>query len=64
MSDIGFSRSKLDTALYHKGSEKTKLLIGIYVDDLIITGSSKEQINKFKEEMMGAFEMTDLGLLN
>ena len=64
MSDLGFSRSKLDTALYHKGSEKTKLLLGIYVDDLIITGSSEEQINKFKEEMMGAFEMIDLGMLN
>ena len=64
MSDIGFSRSKPDTALYHMGSEKTKLIVGIYVDDLIITSSSKEQINKFKEEMMGAFEMTDLGLLN
>ena len=64
MSDLGFSRSKLDTALYHKGSEKTKPLVGIYVDDLIIAGSSEEQINKFKEEMMGAFETTDLGLLN
>ena len=48
MSDLGFNRSKLDTALYHKGSEKAKLLVGIYVDDLIITGSSEEQINKFK----------------
>ena len=64
MSDLGFSRSKLDTALYHEGSEKAKLLVGIYVDDLIITGSSEEQINKFKTEMLGAFEMTDLGLLN
>ena len=64
MSGLGFSRSKLDTALYHKGSEKTKLLDGIYVDDLSITSSSEEQINKFKEEMMEAFEMIDLGLLN
>ena len=64
MSDLGFSRSKLDTALYHKGSEKTKLLVGIYVDELIITVLSEEQINKFKEEMMRTFEMTDLGLLN
>ena len=64
MSDLGFSRSKLDTALYHKGSEKTKLLVGMHVDDLIIACSSEEQINKFKEEMMGTFEMTDLGLLN
>ena len=64
MSDLGFNRSRLDTALYHKGSEKSKLLVGIYVDDLIITGSSEEQINNFKLEMMGTYEMTDLGLLN
>ena len=64
MSDLGFYRTRLDNALYHKGSEKAKLLVGIYVDDLIITGSSEEQINKFKAEMMGTFEMTDLGLLN
>ena len=64
ISDLGFNRSRLDTALYHKGSEKEKLIVGIYVDDLIITGSSEEQINKFKAEMMGTFEMTDLGLLN
>ena len=40
------------------------MLVGIYVDDLTIASSSEEQINKFKAEMMGAFEMTDLGLLN
>ena len=64
MSDLGFNRSRLDTALYHKGSEKEKLLVGIYVDDLIITGPRGEQISKFKEEMKEKFEMTDLGLLS
>ena len=48
MSDLGFNKRILYTALYHKSSEKAKLLFGIYVDDLIITGSSEEQINKFK----------------
>ena len=64
MIDLGFKRSRLDTALYHKESKKEKLLVGIYVDDLIITGPSGEQISKFKEEMKENFEMTDLGLLN
>ena len=44
--------------------KKEKLLVGIYVDDLIITGPSGNQISKFKEEMKDKFEMTDLGLLN
>ena len=64
MDDLGFKRSRLDTALYYKGSEKEKVLVGIYVDDLIITGPSGNQISKFKEEMKDKFEMTDLGLLN
>ena len=64
MSGLGFSRSNIDISLYHKGSEKAKFLVRIYVDDLIIIGSSEEQINEFKAEMMGAFEMIDLGLLN
>ena len=60
MDDLGFKRSKLDVALFYKGSEKEKVLVGIYVDDLIITGPSGNQISKFKEEMKDKFEMTDL----
>ena len=40
------------------------MLVGIYVDDLIITGPRGELICKFKEEMKEKFEMTDLGLLS
>ena len=47
-----------------KEVKKEKFLVGIYVDDLVITGPSGEQISKFKEEMKEKFEMTDLGLLN
>ena len=36
----------------------------MYVDDLIVTGSSVEGINGFKEQMMKEFEMSDLGLLS
>ena len=64
MDDLGFKRSRLDAALYYKGSEKEKVLVGIYVDDLIITGPSGNQISKCKEEMKDKFEMTDLGLLS
>ena len=37
MDDLRFKRSKLDADLFYKGSEKEKVLVGIYVDDLIIT---------------------------
>ncbi|KAH9678563.1 hypothetical protein KPL71_025767 [Citrus sinensis] len=37
------------------------LVVSLYVDDLLVTGSSKELIDRFKEEMKDVFEMTDLG---
>mgnify|MGYP002413920588 CR=1 FL=1 len=36
----------------------------MYVDDLVITGSDAEEINKFKGEMRNLFKMSDLGLLS
>lgn len=38
--------------------------MGVYVDDLIITGSSDSEIAKFKSQMMDLFKMSDLGLLS
>ena len=35
----------------------------MYVDDLLITGSSKDEISSLKDAMNHAFSMTDLGLL-
>lgn len=35
----------------------------MYVDDIIYLGSSQELLLEFKETMMKAFEMSDLGLL-
>ncbi|KAG2380530.1 Retrovirus-related Pol polyprotein from transposon TNT 1-94 Protease [Vigna angularis] len=39
------------------------LLMCIYVDDLLITGSNISEIEKFKGLLMVEFEMTDLGKL-
>ena len=38
--------------------------MGVYVDDLIITGSNTEEIESFKLSMKTKLEMTDFGLLN
>jgi hypothetical protein len=40
------------------------LIVGMYVDDIIITGTNKEVIVAFKQEMMDRFQMSDLGLLS
>jgi hypothetical protein len=35
----------------------------VYVDDLIITGTTLDEITRFREEMKLQFKMADLGLL-
>jgi hypothetical protein len=38
--------------------------VGVYVDDLVITGTKDAEVTAFKEEMKAAFQMSDLGLLS
>ena len=40
------------------------MIIFLYVYDLLITGSSKDEIASLKDAMNHAFSMTDLGLLS
>ncbi|XP_066392439.1 uncharacterized mitochondrial protein AtMg00810-like [Miscanthus floridulus] len=46
----------------HKGMEE--LVVGMYVDDLIVTGAWAEDIDSFKREMAAHFKMSDLGALS
>ncbi|KAD3068136.1 hypothetical protein E3N88_36016 [Mikania micrantha] len=64
LKEYGFKRCKLEQAVYIKHAHKELLIVGIYVDDLIVTGSSREEINHFKAQMERKFEMCDLGLLS
>lgn len=39
------------------------LIVCLYVDDLIYTGSGVDMYDNFKRSMMNEFDMTDLGLM-
>jgi hypothetical protein len=39
-------------------------VVGVYVDDLVITDSDRNDIKSFKDEMVATFKMSDLGLLH
>lgn len=41
-----------------------RMIICLYVDDLVVTGSNLREINELKKIMEDEFEMTDLGKLN
>lgn len=61
---LGFVRNPLEHAVYRRLGKDGLLLVGVYVDDLVITGSSNTSIESFKKEMMSSFSMSDLGLLS
>lgn len=60
---LGFHRSSSEHAVYMRGTGMDRLVVGVYVDDLIITGGNTGELKQFKEEMKNTFQMSDLGLL-
>ncbi|RLN40738.1 hypothetical protein C2845_PM01G40940 [Panicum miliaceum] len=64
LKNLGFEQSAHEHAVYGHGHGGARLLIGVYVDDLVITGSNPAEINRFKDEMKAQFLMSDLGLLS
>ena len=63
LKSMGFMRCEQDHAVYVQRSSNCILIIGVYVDDLLITGSHEDMILAFKGHMGKLFEMSDLGLL-
>ena len=63
LKKMGFKESAHEAAVYRRGSRRNVLLVGIYVDDLIITGIEEQKVEVFKAQMKKAFNMSDLGLL-
>jgi hypothetical protein len=64
LKKLNFRRCFSDQAVYTRGHGADVVLLGVYVDDLIVTGGNPEQVKLFKQQIMEEFEMTDLGLLS
>ena len=61
MSKSGFHRSEKDQCCYLKNFTNSYLVLLLYVDDMLIAGSSMEEINTLKARLSSEFEMKDLG---
>jgi hypothetical protein len=61
---LGFRRTPSEHGIYVRRNGNVQLVVGVYVDDFIITGSDHGNIRSFKEEMAATFKMSDLGLLH
>jgi hypothetical protein len=49
-----------DPALYTTGADKDKILLGLYVDDLVIASKNLSSIEKVKFALHSTFEMADI----
>eukprot|EP00253_Pinus_taeda_P006432 PITA_06432 len=62
--ESGFSRCYSDNTVYTKKVGNSLIILVLYVDDLILTGSDPTLINHVKSSLKKKFEMTDLGHLH
>ena len=60
----GFTRCHSDPTVYIQHLGDDILIPFLYVDDLILLGSSSSMLQDVKNALMDQFEMTDLGLLH
>jgi hypothetical protein len=64
LKGMGFGQSPHEAAIYRRGNGGNALLVDVYVDDLVITGTKDAEVAALKEEMKATFQMSDLGLLS
>jgi hypothetical protein len=61
---LGFTSCKSDNSLFILNTSTVKLLALVYVDDIILTGSTIAIVDAFIRELSTVFPMKDLGDLN
>jgi hypothetical protein len=61
---LGFRKCKIEHGLYTREVDQNILIIGVYVDDLIIMEKTRNEVEAFKKEMKRIFHMSDLGPLS
>ncbi|KAG7584577.1 Integrase catalytic core [Arabidopsis suecica] len=61
--ELGFTKCSKEPSIYRKKEREEFLVVAVYVDDLLVTGSDLEIILEFKKGMARNFEMSDLGKL-
>jgi hypothetical protein len=64
LSGLGFTKTDADSNLYYLVDDSNLLVLVLYVDDLILTGSSEKLIAWCKVELAREFDMKDIGLMH
>lgn len=59
----GFTASVLDTSLFKKTDNTYIIILLLYVDDIILAGSSSVEVQNMVQELFTVFDLKDLGKL-
>lgn len=62
LKSVNLTRSRADPCVYF--NKEAELIVGVYVDDLLVTSSRYSTIQKFKDDIKAVFEVKDLGELH
>ncbi|KAM1712704.1 hypothetical protein ACFX12_023548 [Malus domestica] len=60
---MGFTASVSDTSLFMKSDSVDIIILLLYVDDIILTGSSSVKVQNVVQELSTVFDLKDLGRL-
>lgn len=64
VTNLGFTASKADTSLFVRVSSDHIVLLMVYVDDIVITGSSTGEIDRVVHQLHTKFALKDIGQLH
>ena len=58
---LGLSKSEYDHAVFTTNDPINRLVIGVSVDDMLVTGPNINTINRFKAGLANRYDITNLG---
>ncbi|KAJ9558569.1 hypothetical protein OSB04_013183, partial [Centaurea solstitialis] len=64
VTEFGLRRSSYDHSVFFASSSSRCILLVVYVDDIVITGSDEIGIKKLKDFLASRFQTKDLDILN
>ena len=64
LRDMGFIQSTSDPCIYYMNTGGDMFCLGVYVDDIILAGSSDDKIKEVKDTLSRKFEIKDMGKLH
>ena len=60
----GYKHSSNDYSLFFKRTSNSAIFLGVYVDDIILTGDDEAEILELKQYLDHVFKIKDLGLVH